>query len=1284
RGIATGDVPPPAERAETGASLVAHCRAAAPQPGFCDEFAAQLQPLVEGCAEGGSQFGGDEAEAFCRGVLGGDLDQLIRLCDAASPRPEACQPILSLADVLATRNPWLARRFLNISHRGGADEFPENTLFAYAESLRVGSQMIEADVYQTADGELVVIHDASVDRTTNGSGAVNSMTLAQLKALDAAHWFVPGQGSNRNSAGPHPYRGIATGDVPPPAGYSANDFKIPTLRELLQRFPDTLINLELKPDERGAGSYEGKLAALLAEFGRTDDVIVASFLDTAAAAFKAQAPQVSTSVPTGQVALAVATGQGPGEGVTVGHEAFQVPIEFSGVPVTSPEFVADAHARGLAVHVWTIDDPATMRELLCMGVDGIMTDRPSVLRDVLADFDSETDCGSVPPAAGARSPGLLGLLADYLGGLGQALLLALSGDMTGAQEQFLAAAQGLVDGAGALLTDDPDYSLVASLERLGTNLAATLASLAENPGDTPTLAAGTLKDLRDDAGRLLGASRVVPDAEGACAPDNGAWQDYASYKGALHAHSGYSDGAVGTTPASYFAAAKQRGVDFIGSSEHSDNALVPLTVNQDCLSPDFAECVTPLPSQDNPAAPVTKWQLTLQQARAASDAGFTAFRGFEWTSDRFGHINVFFSRHDFNAKSTEGYTLSMESFWTWFATRPEFGGGADGLAVFNHPGREDQIESNGVIHDPAYAFNGFEYRPEADLRMVGIEVFGKSGDAYDTDNGAPNGGWYAFALDQGWHVGAVGAEDEHGTSWALPNRAKTVLIARDRSEGALREAMFARRFYALAQNHNELRLSFTADGAPMGARLARAEGAQVMIEAAVTAAMPAGGKLELVTNGGQVLAESLTSTLSHNVSAVAGERWYYLRVRRSDGRPVAYSSPVWIKGGGGEYPVCGEWLAGDLHVHTTYSHDSYGGPNEIAEPLSQVLPGVLPGDDNTGPEEFYTFGHTVERQFLIGSARGLDYLAITDHNDIRAQSDPGFGAHGVIALPSYENSLAGHAQMHGATRVYNNAQPLQALADELRADGGVFQVNHPAGESVDWHHDADWAPARDGSYEGDVVPDTVEVWNISWLWQPPAPSANSLDDAVRYWEGWLDRGEKVGLTGGSDNHYVATTPIQGVGQPTTWVFATERSTRGVLEALRAGRTSVSHQPPLLRAPQLQLEADADGDGIYESRLGDTVASGAALRARVANAAGGLLRIVTTGGVQLRVPVPALTPVFEHRFTVPAGTRWVRAELVEPDAAEQRAILCDDALGDQTTYCRNRLGVLAMSSALYLQ
>src|SRR2546423_3469402 len=121
----------------------------------------------------------------------------------------------------------------------------------------------------------------------------------------------------------------------------------------------------------------------------------------------------------------------------------------------------------------------------------------------------------------------------------------------------------------------------------------------------------------------------------------------------------------------------------------------------------------------------------------------------------------------------------------------------------------------------------------------------------------------------------------------------------------------------------------------------------------------------------------------------------------------------------------GEWLAGDLHVHTTYSHDSYGGP----------------GDDNTGPDQAYTLGHTVTDDFAIAASRGLDYMAITDHNDVRSQRDPGFGAFGVLPIHAYENSLRGHAQMLGASRIYDNGDQgtaaVTALEDSLHADGGV-------------------------------------------------------------------------------------------------------------------------------------------------------------------------------------------------------------------------------------------------------
>src|SRR3954463_7470037 len=170
----------------------------------------------------------------------------------------------------------------------------------------------------------------------------------------------------------------------------------------------------------------------------------------------------------------------------------------------------------------------------------------------------------------------------------------------------------------------------------------------------------------------------------------------------------------------------------------------------------------------------------------------------------------------------------------------------------------------------------------------------------------------------------------------------------------------------------------------------------------------------------------------------------------------------------------GQWLAGDLHVHTCYSHDVWCGPD----------------DDNTDAQDFYTFGHGVGDDFLLAKLRGLDYLAITDHNDIRSQSDPGFGTDGVSPVPGYENSLDGHAQMLGARRLYDNGDSgtaaVTALADALRADGGVFQANHPDDPR--------------GAYGYDVPLDDVEVWNLPRFYQEPFPSNSDNDWAVRYWQ----------------------------------------------------------------------------------------------------------------------------------------------------------------------------------------
>ncbi|MGH2755881.1 MAG: glycerophosphodiester phosphodiesterase [Actinomycetota bacterium] len=294
----------------------------------------------------------------------------------------------------ADANPWLERRILNIAHQGGEIEAPSNTLFAFKTAVEKGSEVLELDVHATADRELVVLHDATVDRTTNGTGAVDEMTLEEIKKLDAAHWFVPDCGTCHDEpASAYAYRGFATGATKIRGKlkkqFVPNDFTIPTLREVLETFPDMLINIEIKATAPDTVPYEQDLAALLAEFGRTDDTIVVSFLDNAVEAFKLFAPDVNTATGTAETGLFWASTQGPAPGApNPRHQALQVPIVFNGITVVTPEFVEEAHQNGLAVHVWTINDRTEMEWLIEIGVDGIMTDRPTLLEEVLGAAES--------------------------------------------------------------------------------------------------------------------------------------------------------------------------------------------------------------------------------------------------------------------------------------------------------------------------------------------------------------------------------------------------------------------------------------------------------------------------------------------------------------------------------------------------------------------------------------------------------------------------------------------------------------------------------------------------------------------------------------------------------------------------------------------------------------------------------------------------------------------------------------------------------------------------------
>ena len=206
----------------------------------------------------------------------------------------------------APQNPWLGRRVIAYAHQGGAWEGPSSTLHAIAGALDAGATGIELDVHATRDRHLVVSHDATVDRTTDGHGAISSLTLEELRRLDNAYWWAPGADVTPDlRPDQYPFRGRAPAD---------RRFGVVTLVEVLEAFPDVVLNLDIKQTAPVVEPYEAELASLLRRFGRTDDVIVASFLDAATDAFSVTAPDVPTSAGTLAVAefyRAVRAGEEP-------------------------------------------------------------------------------------------------------------------------------------------------------------------------------------------------------------------------------------------------------------------------------------------------------------------------------------------------------------------------------------------------------------------------------------------------------------------------------------------------------------------------------------------------------------------------------------------------------------------------------------------------------------------------------------------------------------------------------------------------------------------------------------------------------------------------------------------------------------------------------------------------------------------------------------------------------------------------------------------------------------
>ncbi|MDE3064540.1 MAG: glycerophosphodiester phosphodiesterase [Acidobacteriota bacterium] len=275
---------------------------------------------------------------------------------------------------MTPRRNWLERRVIAYAHQGGSFEGPSSTLFAIEEALAHGATAIELDVHATRDRHIVVCHDETVDRTTNHAGAIADLTLAQLREMDNAYWWIEGDAVTPGRAPEeYPHRAKAPGD---------RRFGVATLEEVAVAFPAVLMNLDIKRGAPVVEPYEQLLVDELVRLELVDRVMVASFLDDAIASFRALASDVATSAATQETATFFFSLR-EGTAVVPPVQAFQVPASFGDITVVDELFVTAAHDAGVAVHVWTINDPAEMARLVDLGVDAVITDRPSVLSRLL-------------------------------------------------------------------------------------------------------------------------------------------------------------------------------------------------------------------------------------------------------------------------------------------------------------------------------------------------------------------------------------------------------------------------------------------------------------------------------------------------------------------------------------------------------------------------------------------------------------------------------------------------------------------------------------------------------------------------------------------------------------------------------------------------------------------------------------------------------------------------------------------------------------------------------------
>ena len=290
---------------------------------------------------------------------------------AATGRPAAGEP-----------NPFRIGRPLIIPHGGGDGLFPEDTLYAYLHSIALGGDVVDIDVEMTADGVPIAFHDSTLQRTTNGSGNVESKTYAELGLLDAGWGFTKG--------GTHPFRNMG--------------LRIPTVASLLDAFPHMLVTLDVKPLSTHVVEA---LCTIIDSRRRAGDVFVGVDGSDQVALFRKLCPDVQTS-GTDAERRAMRIARDTNDSSFVTHQLVSQPqyLGPDGQPRVTAASLAFSHRHDIAVLTYVVDDPTVMRTLINLGVDGIYTRRPDVLHalEVQMGLDTGGDAASASGVTGSTSP----------------------------------------------------------------------------------------------------------------------------------------------------------------------------------------------------------------------------------------------------------------------------------------------------------------------------------------------------------------------------------------------------------------------------------------------------------------------------------------------------------------------------------------------------------------------------------------------------------------------------------------------------------------------------------------------------------------------------------------------------------------------------------------------------------------------------------------------------------------------------------------------------------------